>query len=239
MSKFSYSGSISRISILKDEVQNTFDDIDARLTGLGHQTESFSRAAVRRRHMVDVLVKYGVSERFGRSGIFPGTLDKGGVNWNVTNCRVTHTQNARFGKNGNDTLRPTIEIEAEYEAYNFLCGAYEIGILMYKSGAWTLVPGTDRPLGYMHADDQPLWLSPTRDYVNPAVTRWSETMASHETIKTVCSLADYGSISFLGSTQWALGIRVNNPASGYVTGGTQEVHSLDKAFLRIVARDNL
>ena len=237
MSRFRYTGVVDRIAVKELDVTQTFSDIASRVAS-GHTEESFKRASVRHRHMKEPAVIFGASEKNGRSEIFPGTLDKGGSVWNITNAQISHSQSSATGNNGVETGKCVIEIEAEYSAHDFEICAYEIGILYStdNGATWTLITSTDRPLGYLHADDKPLWTAATLDYLSGAAGWWSETNASHETIRTHAALREpFAPVTTID--KYAIGIRVNNPATGYATNGSKEVHDLDRAILRITARD--
>src|SRR3972149_7160917 len=182
MSRFSYSTSIDLKSVIKDQIQGRFNDLETFIDTTKFRAEHFQFGAFRYRHIKHPEIPY-LSDRKVGTAIWTNPLDKTG-NWNWTNCRCKIACTDNTAPNGSSTGHPVGVVVIEYRAHIFEISEYEIGIgYSTDNGAtFNLLLNSNKWLGYLRSSTSPLWAGKTtHPYTGVAATYWAPSMYSCRT----------------------------------------------------------
>tara|TARA_R100000008_G_scaffold83075_1_gene68033 strand:- start:606 stop:1316 length:711 start_codon:yes stop_codon:yes gene_type:complete len=234
MAEFFLSRALDDELCTEADLDALFGDFNNRVTA-DFDREQFKSRALRYRHFREPLRLFAEDQLVGRTAIFPGTLDKGGVNWNWTNVKVAHVQSVGTAPNFGDSGHAVVHVHGSYTSHEWTKSAYEIGIGYSTNGgvSYTHWQRANSFLGATRAHLNPMWSAQTTHYHSGAVTSyWPGSMYGKRTAHIMIGAMDFYGLDLTTVTHWALGIR-----AGQYVAASREVHDLDVANIRLYARD--
>lgn len=235
MSKLIFSGTINENLVLRDEINARFTDIANKVGTAKLDFDQFREKSLRYRHLDRPPVRFLWHESEG--ALIGGALTKVGV-WNATSVQLININHTAAYAPGDGVA---IAVYAEYEATDWEPYAYEIAIGYRHSGTWYHIPGTERTLGYMHANvNASAYVGLANHYYTGVATSWRPTGSHNQPVVGTCSVVTDSHLG-VGHTignidRYSVLIRVNN---GDHNGGTQDINIWDKARIWAVIKDTV